>query len=141
MPVHRTITITITITIKSIGHCAHMLAHRTCLQLSMAILPNIIQTSIIEVGPLLFVIVIVAIVLSSPGLKEAKNFGPCALNSHHHNAHLSSHNSCNFQETGGWSNAWAVSTQARVSSTELFQPTRGSTRLMNMPASSGTQSW
>ena len=99
---------TITITIKSIGNCAYMLVHRTCLQLSIAMLPIIIQTSIIEVGPLLFVIVIVAIVLSSPGLKEAKNFGPCALNSHHHNVHLSSHNSCNFQDTGGLFNAWAV---------------------------------
>ena len=43
----------------------------------------------------------------------------------------------NFQETGGWYNAWVVCTRAKVSSIESFPPTRGSTPRMNMPGSSG----
>ena len=122
----------------------HMLVHRTCRQLSIAMLPIIIQTNVgidREEVPLLYVIVIIAIVLSpKAGLKLwLPVFSILIMIISTSSSSLLPWFSSffYFQETGGLSNASAVCTRARDSSIGLFQPTRDSTLLMNMLASSG----
>ena len=70
----------------------------------------------------------------------SKAMAACILNPHHDDINIILpwfSTFFYFQETGGLSNASAVCTRARDSSIGLFLPTRDSTLLMNMPASSG----